>query len=186
MDFVSILGDSAKRNEAKAVAIALVGFTGLPILVGITQVLVLLAWSFAEALLDVCALMQGEEVPILKKKVVLEFPEIFMINRSYLQSKASAVSNSKELSFSYQDYLRVFLLMKSKKDLAFRSLDLMQENIRVRYDVDSFQITNCLFGYEAAADCSIASRLTGISFMNKYIKSGQEGYTFPLRYAYSY
>ncbi|MDD3174110.1 MAG: DUF5702 domain-containing protein, partial [Herbinix sp.] len=129
LDFVSILGDSAKLNEAKAVATALVGFTGLPILVGITQVLILLSWSLAEALCDVSALMMGKEVPILKKKIVLEFPEIFMINRSFLQSKATAVESTKELSFSYQDYLRVFLLMKSKEDLAYRSMDLMQQNI---------------------------------------------------------
>ena len=68
MDFASIVGDSTKRNEARALAILLVGFTGLPILIGITQAIILLAWSFAEALLDVCALMMGKEIPVIKKK----------------------------------------------------------------------------------------------------------------------
>lgn len=186
LDFASLLGDSAKRNEAKAVAVALVGFTGLPILVGITQVLILLIWAFAEALLDVCALMMGKEVPILKKKTVLEFPDLFLINREYLQSKATAISDTKEISFSYQDYLRVFLLMKSKTDLAYRSMDLMQENIKMRYAVDTFHIKNCFFGYKAAADFTIASKFTSFYFVQKYLDCKPEGFQYSVETAYSY
>ena len=42
LDFVSLLGDSSKCNEAKLAAAALVGFTGLPILVSITQTILML------------------------------------------------------------------------------------------------------------------------------------------------
>jgi hypothetical protein len=178
LDFASILGDSTKRNEAKAAAAAIVGFTGLPILIGITQILILLAWSFAEALLDVCILMMGKTVPILKKKVSLELYEIFMINRSYLNSKAEKVRNTNEISLSYQDYLRIFLLMKEKKELAFRSLDLMQENIKIRYKEDTFKITDCVYGYKAGAEFSIAAKFTAFSFVRRYLNSDGTGYCF--------
>jgi hypothetical protein len=186
LDFVSILGDSAKRNEAKLVATSLVGFIGLPILVSITQVLILLIWSFAEALLDVCALMMGKEVPILKKNISLEFPELFLINRSFLQTKASSLADTKELSLSYHDYLRVFLLLKSKEDLCYRSLDLMQENIRIRYGEDTFQIQNCLYGFDAEAEFTVASKFTGISFVQKYLGQNPDGYRFLTKAVYSY
>jgi hypothetical protein len=185
-DFVSILSDRAKCNEAKLAASALVGFTGLPILVSITKVLILLIWSFAEALLDTCALMQGKEVPILKKAVVLEFPELFLINRAFLQSKVSKVDNSKDLSFSYYDYLKVFLLMENKEDIAYRSMDLMQENIVLRYDVNTFSICNCLFGYEVSADFSIAAKFTAITFVRKYIGSNEDRFLYSTKAAYSY
>lgn len=186
MDFVSIIGDRTIRDEAKLIASALVGFTGLPILVSITQVLILLFWSFAEALLDVCALMMGKEVPVLKKDVILEFPELFLINRSYLQTKASSMKESKELSLSYQDYLRMFLLLKGKKNLAYRSLDLMQENIKIRYDDSSFRIQNCLFGYEVEADFLIVPKFTTFSFMQKYISREKTPYHFRAKGAYCY
>ncbi len=178
LDFTSILGDSTRRNEAKAAAAAIVGFTGLPVLVGITQVLILLAWSFAEALLDVSILMMGKTVPILKKKVSLELYEIFLINRTYLTSKAEKVSNTNELSLSYQDYLRLFLLMKEKRELAFRSMDLMQENINIRYKEDAFTLSNCIYGYKTRAEFSIASKFTAFSFVRRHLTSDESGYCF--------
>ncbi len=186
LDFASVLGDSTRRNEARIAAAALVGFTGLPILVSITQGLILLTWSFAEALLDVCALMMGKEVPILKKKIILQLPELFIISRSFLQTKASSITSTKELSMSYQDYLRMFLLIKDKKELTFRSMDLMQENTKLRYKEESFDITDCLFGFEAAVDYTVPSKFTGISFVHKMLGTGAKGFQFKVKEAYSY
>lgn len=185
-DFVSLIGDSTKRNEAKLTAATLVGFTGLTFLISITQVLILLCWALAEALLDTCILMMGKEVPILKKKVVLELPDLFMISRAYLKEKANTNTNTKELSLSYQGYISIFLLAKDKKDLAYRAMDLMQENIKLRYDTNSFLISNCIFGYEGAADYTIESKFTGISFVRKFLNTNPKGYEFRAESAYSY
>ncbi len=185
-DFVSILGDNTKKNEAKVAAAAIVGFTGLTVLVSITQVLILIAWSFAEALLDVCALMSGKEVPVIKKSIVLELPELFMINRSFLQSKVKTLKDTNELSMSYQDYLRIFLLLKSKKDLAYRSMDLMQENIKRRYNEKTFDITKCLFGYEAVITYTIPTKFIGIPLIQKYMGVNSDGFTYAAKAACSY
>jgi hypothetical protein len=185
LDFISILGDKAKCNEAKLVATSLVGFTGLPILIGITQTLILIIWSFAEALLDVCALMMGKEVPVFKKKVVMEFADLFLINRSYLQTKASQTVDGKELSLSYHDYLRVFLLLKDKEELAYRSMDLIQENINLRYE-DTFHIDKCLFGYQVAVDYRIEPKFTGFTFVQKYIGGSVTGFHFSTKASNSY
>lgn len=185
-DFVSLLGDSAKRNEAKVAATALVGFTGFPILVAITQGLILLAWSFAEALLDVCTLLVGKKVPVIKKKIELKFPELFMLNRQFLQSKAEKMDNTKELSFSYQDYLRMFRFLKEKKSLAYKSLDLMQENLRIRYEEDTFDITKCIFGYDVAMDYTVPSKFTEIAFVRRYLNTNIIGFNFTTEAAYSY
>ena len=185
-DFVSIIGDKETREEAKLVAASLVGFTGLPILVSITQVMILLIWSFAEALLDTCGLLMGKEIPILKKTISMEFPELFLINREYLQQKAEKITNTKELSFSYQDYLKVFLLMESKRELAYRSMDLMQENIRLRYNEDDFQINNCLFGFNAEADFRIEDKFTAFSFVQRHLKGNPKGFRFYTKATYSY
>jgi len=185
LDFVSILGDKDKCNEAELAASALVGFTGLPILVSITKTLILLVWSFAEALLDTCAMLMGKEIPILKKNVIITFPELFLLNYSFIQKKASEIIKAKEASLTYHDYLYIFLLIKSQKELAYRSMDLIQENIRIRY-ADDFSIQNCLFGFKAEASFLMDSKFTGIKLIQKQIGSSPKGFKFCVNAAYSY
>lgn len=186
LDFASILGDKTKREEAKLVAASIVGFTGLPILIGIIQVLILIVWALAEALLDVSVLLMGKDVPILKKTIGMEMPEIFLMNREYLQKKAKAMTDTKELSFSYQDYLRVFLLLESNENLAYRSLDLIQENIRLRYQVEDFKSDQCLFSYEVNAEFVIKDKFTGFNFMRQYLGNREGNFRYRTKVTYSY
>jgi hypothetical protein len=185
-DFVSVLGDKTIRTEARLVAASLVGFTGLPVLVSITQALILLIWSFAEALLDTTALMMGKEVPIIKKHVAMTFPELFLLSREYLKQKASSMADTQKPAFSYRDYLGIFLLLKSREELTYRSMDLIQENLRLRYDTDTFRIKNCLYGYEAEAVFAIEEKFTGFAFLHKYINFDKGGFEFTIKAGYSY
>lgn len=168
-DFATILGNKTVQAEAKLAATALVGFTGMPMLISLTQALILIMWAFAEALLDTCALMMGKEVPVLKKGITLQFTDLFLISREYLQQKAALVSDSKQISLSYQDYLRIFLLMTDREELIYRSMDLMQENIRLRYQQEDFIIARCLYGFEAEAAYRVDSRFTAFSYVQQYI-----------------
>lgn len=185
LDFVSILGDRDKCNEAQLAATALVGFTGLPILISITKTLILLVWSFAEALVDTSAMLMDKEIPILKKDLIVTFPELLLLNRNMIQSKASKITEANKLSLSYHDYLRIFLLIKSKKDLTYRSMDLIQENIQIRY-LDDFSIQDCLFGFKANVSFIVASKFTTFSFVQKQIGRSPKGFKFGVRTAYSY
>jgi hypothetical protein len=154
-------------------------------LIGITQTLILVIWSFAEALLDVCSLMLGKEVPVLKKKIVIEFADLFLINRNYLQTKASQIADGKELSLTYPDYLRIFLVLKGKEDLAYRSMDLIQLNLNCRYE-DTFHIDKCLFGYQIIASFKIEPKFSSLTFVQKYIVGSSTGFLFSKKAAYSY
>jgi predicted nucleic acid-binding Zn-ribbon protein len=185
LDFVTVLGDKARCEEAKLAAVAIVGFTGLPMLINITQAALLMVWSFAEALVDTCALILGKQVPILKQNLILQFPELFLLNRSFLRTKAEAFTASKQLSFSYQDYLRMFLLIKNKKDLTCRSMDLMQENINLRYE-ETVRLKDCLFGFESTAEYSIDTKFIAIPFLQNYINHDIIGYQFSCKGSYSY
>lgn len=190
LDFVSLLKDKAKYTEAKAAAAVMVGFTGLPILISITQMVILLIWAFAEALVDTSAIMMGKEVEILKKSTVLNFTDLFLLNRAFIQKKATQMVNAsqsnktKVLTLSYKDYLRIFLLFKKKETLAYRSMDLIQENLRLRYD-DNFTFQNCLFGFKVSSDFIIPSKFITFPFVEKY--TGKvKGYRYHTQAAYSY
>ena len=65
-NFVALESDSKRRGEARAAAIAAVGFTGLAPLITLTQTLILITWSISESLTDVAALLDGRDVPLWK------------------------------------------------------------------------------------------------------------------------
>jgi hypothetical protein len=186
LDFITVLSDSTAREEARAAAIAIVGFTGLPILIGAVQVMVMVAWALEEALLDTCALLNGKEVPLMKRKTTLQFHELFLINRTFLEKKVQGFLGTDELSLSYQNYLQLFLLMSRETSLSYRSMDLMQENIKLRYEIESFSIQNCYFGLKAEAEFGIKPIFTEFSFVKKYITQGTQGYRFKRKVEYSY
>lgn len=185
-DFISVISDKSIRNEAKLMAAALVGFTGLPILVKITQILILLIWAFAEALLDTTAIMMGKKPAIYKKKVDTSFADLFMLTREQLNLRASALPETEELSLGYDEYLKIFLLMTNSETLAYRSMDLMQENIRLRYADDEFKLANCLYGFELSASFEIKRRFSSFDFLQDYYNIGYDSYQFGYFAADSY
>lgn len=185
LDFTSLLKDKAKWNEARVIAAALVGFTGLPVLVSITQTILVVLLAFAEALVDTCALLLGKEVQLLKNKLNLNFSELPGLQRETIRAKATAYPDGTGgLALSYSDYLKVFLFLKNKKDTAYRCMDLIQENIQVRYE-DTFLIQNCLFGFETEAGFSIRPKFTAISFVRQYL-NGYEGTEYNITAGCSY
>lgn len=185
-DFASILSNKTIQSEARILATSLVGFTGMPMLIGLTQILILLLWSVAEALLDTCALMMGKEVPILKKNIMMQLPELFLINQEFLTTKASGIETTKELSFSYQDYLRVFMIMTGQRNLTYRSMDLIQENIKLRYQVENFGLARCLFGFDAEAEYVILDKFMAIPLIKEYIGGDARNFYQQTKITYSY
>lgn len=185
LDFTTLLGDKARWTEAKAIAAAMVGFTGLPILVSITQTLLMVLLAFSEALVDTCALLLGKEVPILKRQITMTFQELLQLSRNYIHGKATGYPSQPEgIAFGYVDYLKLFLLFQNKRDIAFRSMDLIQENIRLRYE-DSFTFQNCLYGFEAEAKIKIKQKFSSFSFSQEHFK-GSSIFEPTIKAAYSY
>lgn len=168
LNFTSILTDKEKWQEAKTIAATLVGFMGLPILVTITQSILMFLLAFGSGLIDTSALLMGKEIPILKKRVDLKFAELLLLNKEYIEKKAA--SYKEEKGFSYNDYLTLFLYFTDLDKLSFRMMDLMQENINLRYG-SNFRISNCIFGFETEAVFHIKPIFTSLSFLKKILKS---------------
>ena len=171
LNFTTILGDKEKWNEAKSIATKLVGFTGLPILVAITQGILMILLALASALVDTCALLIDKEVPILKKKVNLKYSDLLMLTRDVIRKKATSYKDDKGLA--YNDYLSLFLYLTNQRKLSYRMMDLIQENINMRYGTD-ISLQNCMFGYESEAEFHIKPLFTVFSFVDKYINKNND------------
>ncbi|WFR57556.1 DUF5702 domain-containing protein [Anaerocolumna sp. AGMB13025] len=188
MNMITLLSDKKSNEEARALAIGFVGFTGLPALVEITKMIVLTVWAFAEALVDASALLQGKALPLIKKSVEIQIGlhEIFYLNKVLIKSKADQIKETKTvLELSYQDYLKLFLFMESQENKSFRAMDLIQENLQLKYE-DTFYIKNCLFGFSTKADYSMDSRFIKLPFVKEMLSNEDYKYVYHVVMEYSY
>lgn len=131
LNLAFLLMDTEKRESAEAVAYALVGSTGLYPLVLVTQFTLLALWAFAEAVADVKALFRGESVELWKTEETWKTSFRGIVSGgSGRQTANSDWLESGGLSLSYEDYLKLFMLLKSTQNLCVGSLDMIQEDIR--------------------------------------------------------
>lgn len=135
---VMILKQPDRMAKLQSLSLGVVGFTGIPLLASVIKYGALLLWSVEEALVEVTALMQGKCVAVIGQGRV-EFEELFLMNRETIEGKAKKMSDN--FGADYTDYLTLLSLTVGMKEKMYRMMDLIQENIRVRYR-DSFRIKN--------------------------------------------
>ena len=149
MNLLYLLRDSRKRAEAEAAAAALVGFTGILPLVRLTAALLLGAWALAEAVSDGKILFAGGQVPLVKterdwKLSIEQAPALLTGNSSSGNGGAAGgeTTSGMTLTWDYKTYLTLLCFLEDGEESTFRSMDLMETNLRT---ADSgFFLENCL------------------------------------------
>ncbi len=147
-NYLYLLTDSEKSNEAYMAALAMVGFSGMEPLVSATKHLILLNWARAEALVDVSLLLSEREIGLWKTRetFLVTFVEMVGFHKGTIMEKVKSYSLPGGIARQgYKDYLRIFLYSTEKNQRRNRSLHLIQENIRYQY-YDDFYIGNGLVG----------------------------------------
>lgn len=153
--------DSDTKAQAEAVAMATMGFTGMPFLVTIVKYLILFLWATAQAVIETAAILRGKKVPVItnSESFCLTLPEL-AIFPARISSKADNFKES-ELYLDYNNYLFVLLLIQGRQKQAARAMDLIQENIRLRYNED-FLMNNAIVGFTAEAEFNVDPRYTSV------------------------
>lgn len=184
MNLLYLFSDSEKRQEAEVLAISLVGFTGMYGLIKITQLLILATWAFVESIIDIRDLLHGNPVELRKDASNWQTSILGLISFSKEKTveKISQTNNKKGLK--YLDYLRLLLLTEKRKDKLYRSMDLIQENIRKSYD-KGFYMENCLYSIEIKATYKVNQLFLTLPIMKGYTGSDQK-YGFSIEKSYSY
>lgn len=188
LNVISLMSDAKRNGDARMLAAAFVGFTGLPALVTIVKTLIIFIWSFVESLVDVAALLGGKEIPFLKGKndILVELNEIIGTNKTFIKSKVESMKeNNSYFALSYKDYLRIFLFVESQRNKNFRAMDLIQENLQLRYE-DSFLMQNCLFGFRINGEFGMEEKFIALPFVKDLLDAGESSYSFKITQEYSY
>lgn len=149
LNFTYVISDAVLQEKSLATATVLAGFTGLPPVINAVQYTILLILAFQEACVDVTALLEDRSVPFMKNasNFKMKYEEICLGTKSLFSSKAKGYQKIKDnhlsKSISYNQYLWLFLLMNSKDTIQERILDIIQYDLRERYN-QTFCVHNCI------------------------------------------
>lgn len=141
VNFVYLLTDKVKLAEADALATALVGYTGIVPLIAATKMAILAVWAYGESLVEVGILLNGGKVSFVKTA------ENWNLSLSQLAEVDDTIKESKPGNtegMCYEDYLWLFLSATSKRDRCYRSMDIIEQNIKRITKEENFRMDSCV------------------------------------------
>lgn len=122
---IHIMLNQQKRIAVSEMAMTLAGFTANPAIIKAAEYGVISAWAYAESILDVRALLCGDRIALIKSEK--EWTSN-LINLAQILDGGLRARECKE-GWNYQDYLKAFLFTMAEKNLAYRMMDVMEQNL---------------------------------------------------------
>jgi len=142
-NYVYLLSDEKKKEEAKTLALTASALLFSPELEEPMTYAIIFAWTFAESISDLRILLSGGKVPLVKTE------ESWNISIGNLLNFRNNLKNKKGSGFSYGDYLKMLVFLKSDKDKTMRMMDVVEMNIRKTKGNAGFRLDNCIDVYRA-------------------------------------
>lgn len=153
---IHIYTDASKMTRVTALAAALSSWCAGLVTPLITTMLVF-SWAMFESLYDLDQLMEGGKILLFKTK--MQWKTDF--SGAVTKKETTNVDNN-PLALSYQDYLRIFLLLMNKDKKLARTQDLVQLNVGVSNP--GFLIEDCKVLLKANTTVSMKNMF--VSFPN--------------------
>lgn len=133
--------DPEKRAKSSAMALAVSTAVLLPGGAPAVEKLLLLGWAYVESLLDVRQLMLGGRVPLVKTASAWQ-SDLSSMGQILGLLQDDRVKSSSGLT--YEEYLQMVLYTVSEKNLTFRCMDMIEQNIRTKEGRGNFRIDSCV------------------------------------------
>ena len=137
-NFAYIMSDPVKLEEAEALALTASILIALPELEEAIKMAIIFAWTFAETISDLRILLSGGKVPIIKSEESWNLSIENMLEfRDHLKEGGGS-------GLSYEDYLKMLILLENKLKKTMRLMDIIEINIRKYTGNNNFGLDNCI------------------------------------------
>lgn len=156
MNYACLLSDGGKQAECEALAAALVGVTLIPGLVEAVKQVLMLAWAFAESVLDVRILLNGDRTAFVKTGDNWRLSLTEALELGELSGYDGAEDPE---GMDYQEYLEILLLMTGRDEKKMRGLDVLEGVVR-ETEKRSFRMDLCTDGFRFRTDWVNGQELT--------------------------
>lgn len=150
LNLMYIYSDTNKRELAREFVYMVFGAL-TPIVAEIVFILVLSAWAFAQAIVDINDLLNNKKVMFIHNSESFRFDleDLF----SLCAGTFTGVSISeydirdRDIAFNYKDYLRLLLFLEDESRLNSRAMSIIQYNINKEQAF--FDINKCIYSFNA-------------------------------------
>ncbi len=142
---IYIFSDKEKCAEAEAIAVVVAALVQMPDLASLLQTAILLGWAYAESIYDVEVLLSGGSVPLMKDKTTWHYDI-----ENALKLEDTKKTNPSVNGLTYEDYLRIFMMLTDINVLTGRGMDMVEADIRLTPGNVFFRLDNC---YEQVEFC---------------------------------
>lgn len=144
VNYAYLLSDSGKVAECAALAAAIVGATMIPELVEAVKQVLLLAWAFAESVMDVRLLLNGKRVAFQKNAATWRVS----LTGALESGGWSELDDSEDAGgLLYRDYLGILLTLTGREKRIMRSLDVIEGVVR-EAEGQWFYIDQCIDAFQ--------------------------------------
>ena len=140
-NYLYCIQDARMSSEAEALALLLVGWTGLPALIETVKNAMLLGWAYGESLIDVRTLLQGGKIPLFKDAGSWYLSLSSLENLSDILQEGGKDRGS---GLAYRDYLRLLLNMQLISTQEKRGIDMLELDLRYGSGFPNFRADHCI------------------------------------------
>lgn len=140
LNLLYLLSSSEKRSSAETLA-ASISAGSAPVQI-ILSFFILSLWAFGESILDLRTLFDGGKVSAWKSDSTWRLGLEELLSLEFLHSK----TEGGDAGYSYEDYMRVLLLLQDRQKKNFRLLDLIEWNVRTGQS--DFRVKDCAWELE--------------------------------------
>lgn len=182
LNLIYLYGDSAKRNEARALALSITGAAGLTPIATVVCFMIMSVWSLGQAVCDIRDLLAGRKVPLMH-----DHDSFYLTLDGLLQFAAGGISGAQgtgSKGLRYVDYLKMLSFFTQNTEQDYRCMDVMQMNIRMKQS--DFLMNRLVYSLNADVSAEADYLFTRLGIVkNQGIDTGK-GYGLSVSTSYSY
>lgn len=157
-NFLYLQGDTEKVAEARALGVALASATALPILTEVVTQAILAAWAFGESIIDIRSLLNQKKVPVIKTYESWQLQLTSLLKLGTEEEELAGKDSATGLE--YKDYIRMLLFLEKENSVVMRSLDIIENKMKVEKELSFFNVDHCINKMELQSTCSLRRGIT--------------------------
>ena len=138
-----LMTDQKKTMAAEALGLVLATAMMIPEAAGVVKLILLYGWAFAESIYDMKCLMNGGRVPLIKTSKTWHYD----LDQALKLENDNQETDTEGLS--YEDYLRIFMMLQKREVLTARAMNMVEADIRQTPGNQAFRMDGCLDYVEA-------------------------------------
>ena len=137
-----LLSSEEKYAIAEALGEVLAAAMMVPEIAGLFTATLILGWAFAESVYDVKTILSGGKIPLLKEDATWHYGLSSALQDT--DTDADAGNANDIFSMGYEDYLRTFLMLCDETTTIYRTMNIVEMDIRNTPGNSAFRLDACI------------------------------------------